>query len=70
MIDFNSFYVSGNEVNAAQDMKMPDYGSMKDKTHGEALNNDDETFVTQSEFVSSNTKTESQNNYQSLEGTR
>ena len=67
-IDFNSFYVSENEGTAAQDMKMPDYGSMKDRTPGETLNQEDETFVTHSEFESS--KTQSQNKYESLEGTR
>lgn len=36
-------------------MKMPDYGSMKDKTPGDTLNHEDETFVTHSEFESSKT---------------
>lgn len=44
---------------------MPDYGSMKDKTPGEDFNQE-ESYVTQSEFVSSDN--ESAKLYGSIEG--
>ena len=43
-IPFNSFYVS-EHADAAQDLKMPDYGSMKEKTAGEDFNQS-ESYIT------------------------